>query len=117
MGLMDDLENKAVSSFLGGSNNPLAQSVMQMINSHPGGLSGLVQAFHQNGMSEIVSSWVGTGQNMPVSADQITQVLGNSSMPQQFAAKAGISPQDASAKLAQFLPQIIDHLTPQGKVA
>ena len=46
MGLMDDLGNKAVSSFLGGSNNPLAQSVMQMINSHPGGLSGLAGGLH-----------------------------------------------------------------------
>ena len=117
MGLIDDLENKALNSVLGGSSNPMAASLLQMINNHPGGLSALVQQFHQNGMSEIVSSWVGSGQNMPVSADQITQVLGNSSLLQQFAAKAGISPQDASAKLAQYLPMIVDHLTPQGKVA
>ncbi len=117
MGLMDELENKAISTFLGGSNNPLAQNLMQMVNNHPGGVAGLVQAFHQNGMSEIVSSWVGTGQNLPISAEQIQQVLGNSPMLQQFAAKAGISPQDATAKLAQYLPMIVDHLTPQGKVA
>jgi len=117
MGLMDDLENKALSSVMGGSSNPMVASLLQMVNSHPGGVAGLIQAFHQNGMSEIVSSWVGTGQNMPISADQIQQVLGNNPMLQQFAAKAGISPQDASAKLAQYLPMIVDHLTPQGKVA
>jgi len=117
MGLMDDLENKAISSFLGGGNNPLAQNLLQMVNNHPGGLSGLVQEFHQKGLGEIASSWVSSGQNLPISADQIQQVLGNSPLLQQFAAKAGISPQDASAKLAQYLPQIIDHLTPQGKVA
>jgi uncharacterized protein YidB (DUF937 family) len=117
MGLMDDLENKALSSVLGGSSNPMAASLLQMVNNHPGGVAGLVQSFHQNGMSEIVSLWVGTGQNLPVSADQIQQVLGNSPLLQQFAAKAGISPQDASSKLAQYLPMIVDHLTPQGKVA
>jgi uncharacterized protein YidB (DUF937 family) len=112
---MDDLEGKALSSVMGSS--PLAGSLLQMINSHPGGLSGLVQTFHDKGLGGIASSWVGTGQNLPISADQITQVLGNSALLQQFAAKAGISPQDASAKLAQYLPMIVDHLTPQGKVS
>ena len=116
MGLMDDLENKAISSMLGGSNNPMAACLMQMINNHPGGLSGLMQAFHEKGLGEIASSWVSSGQNLPISEDQIHQVLG-SPMVQQIAASCGISPQDASSKLAQFLPMIVDHLTPQGKVA
>lgn len=120
MGLMDDLAGKAMSSMLGGSgtgsSNPMIACVMQMINNHPGGLSGLVHAFHQNGLGEIASSWVSSGQNMPISADQIQQVLG-SPMVQQFAASCGINPQEAGSKLAEFLPMIVDHLTPQGKVA
>ncbi len=116
MGLIDDMAGKALNSMLGNSSNPMAATVLQMINNHPGGLSGLVQAFHDKGLGEIASSWVSSGQNLPISADQIHQVLG-SSMVQQLAAKAGISPQDAGSKLAEFLPMIVDHLTPQGKVA
>ena len=116
MGLMDDMAGKALSSMLGGSSNPMAATVMQLINSHPGGLPALIQAFHEKGLGEIASSWVSSGQNLPISADQIHQVLG-SSLVQQLAAHAGISPQDAGSKLAEFLPMIVDHLTPQGKVA
>jgi len=71
---------------------------------------------HEKGLGEIASSWVSSGQNLPISEDQIHQMLG-SPMVQQIAASCGISPQDASSKLAQFLPMIVDHLTPQGKVA
>jgi len=116
MSLMGDLEGKAISSLLGNSSNPLAATVMQMINNHPGGLAGLIQTFHEKGLGDLASSWVGSGQNLPISQEQISQVLG-SPIVQQFAAKAGISPEEASAKLAQYLPMIVDHLTPQGKVA
>jgi uncharacterized protein YidB (DUF937 family) len=116
MSLMEDMAGKALNSMLGSSSNPMAANLLQMIHNHPGGLSGLVQEFHDKGLGEIASSWVSSGQNLPISADQIHQVLG-SSMVQQFAAKAGISPQEAGSKLAEFLPMIVDHLTPQGKVA
>jgi YidB-like protein len=91
MGLLDDMENKAVASMLGGSSNPLAGSLLQMINNHPGGLSGLVQSFHDKGLGDVASSWIGSGQNLPISADQIQHVLGSDTV-KQLAAKAGISP-------------------------
>ena len=116
MGLMEDMAGKAIAGMLGGSSNPMLASIMQTINNHPGGLPALIQAFHEKGLGEIASSWVSSGQNLPISQDQIHQVLG-SSLVQQLAAKAGISPQDAGSKLAEFLPLIVDHLTPQGKVA
>lgn len=116
MGLMEEMAGKAITGMLGGSSNPMLASIMQMVNNHPGGLPALIQAFHEKGLGEIASSWVSSGQNLPISQDQIHQVLG-SSLVQQLAAKAGISPQDAGSKLAEFLPLIVDHLTPQGKVA
>src|SRR4029077_17658292 len=58
MGLLDDLENKAVTGMLGGSSNPLATGLLQMINNHPGGVAGLVQSFHEKGLGEVASSWV-----------------------------------------------------------
>ena len=115
MGLLDDMENKAVTSMLGNSSNPLAGSLLQMINNHPGGLSGLVQSFHDKGLGEIASSWIGSGQNLPISADQIQHVLGSDAV-KQMAAKAGISPDIASSSLAAMLPSLIDKLTPNGQM-
>jgi uncharacterized protein YidB (DUF937 family) len=115
MGLLDDLQNKAVTGMLGGSSNPLATGLLQMINNHPGGVAGLVQSFHEKGLGEVASSWVSTGPNLPISANQIQQVLGSEQV-KQLAAKAGISPDVAGSSLAQLLPTLIDKLTPNGQV-
>jgi len=115
MGIFDDLENKAVNSMLGGSSNPLATGLLQMINNQPGGLSGLLQSFHDKGLGSLASSWVGTGQNLPITADQIQHVLGSDPV-KQMAAKAGISPDAAGAALSQLLPTLVDKLTPNGEL-
>lgn len=115
MGLLDDLENKAVSSVTGGGSNPLASQVLQMIQQQRGGLSGLVQSFHDKGLGGVAESWIGNGQNLPISADQIQHVLGSTQV-QALAAKAGISPEVASSQLAQLLPTLVDKLTPNGQV-
>ncbi len=115
MSFLEDMAGKEVSSMLANSSNPLASSVMQMINSQPGGVSGLIQQFHDKGMGGLVSSWVGTGQNLPISADQIQHVLGSEQV-KELAAKAGISPDAVSAHLAQLLPLVVDKLTPNGQV-
>jgi uncharacterized protein YidB (DUF937 family) len=115
MGLLDEMENKAVTSMLGNSSNPLATSLLQMINNQPGGLSGLAQSFHEKGFGGIMSSWVGTGQNLPITADQIQHVLGSEQV-KELAAKAGISPDLASSSLATMLPSLIDKLTPNGQM-
>lgn len=115
MSLFDDLENKAANSMLGGSSNPLATGLLQMINSQPGGLSGLLQSFHEKGLGGVAASWVGTGQNLPISADQLQNVLGSDQV-KQLAAKAGISPDAAGAALTQLLPSLVDRLTPNGQM-
>jgi uncharacterized protein YidB (DUF937 family) len=115
MSFLEDMAGKELSSMLASSSNPLASTVMQVINNQPGGLSGLVQQFHDKGLGSLVSSWVGTGQNLPISADQIQHVLGSEQV-KELAAKAGISPDIASSHLAQLLPMVIDHLTPGGQI-
>jgi uncharacterized protein YidB (DUF937 family) len=115
MSIFDDLENKAVNSMLGGSSNPLATGLLQMINNQPGGLSGLLQSFHDKGLGSLASSWVGTGQNLPITADQIQHVLGSDPV-KQMAARAGISPDAAGAALSQLLPTLVDKLTPNGEM-
>lgn len=115
MSFFEDMEQKAMSGVLGNTSNPLAHSILEMINNHPGGLPGLLQSFHQNGLGGLVNSWVSTGQNQPVSGDQLQNVLGNEQV-QQLAAKLGISPDMAKSKLAEYLPMIVDKLTPNGQV-
>ena len=115
MSLFDDLENKAAGSMLGGSSNPLATGLLHMINNTPGGLSGLLQNFQEKGLGGLASSWVGTGQNLPISADQIQNVLGSDQV-KQLAAKAGITPDIAGSALSQLLPTLVDRLTPNGQM-
>jgi len=113
MGLLDDVVNAASGGQ--GQPNPMVGHVMDMIKNHPGGISGLVQSFHQNGLGGIVSSWIGTGQNQPISGDQVESALGNSQVA-NLAAKAGISPDQAKAALSQILPQLVDKLSPNGQL-
>jgi len=115
MTLMDDVMNKAMATIAGGGSDPMVAGVLEMIQNHPGGLSGLVQAFHDKGLGELISSWTGTGSNLPISADQIHQVLGSQTV-QALAAKAGIPADAAGSSLAQILPSLIDKLTPNGEV-
>ena len=115
MSFLEDMAGKELSSMLSSSSNPMAASVIQMINSQPGGLSGLLQQFHDKGLGGLVTSWVSTGQNLPISADQIQHVLGSEQV-KELAAKAGISPDAAGSHLAEFLPMLIDKLTPNGQV-
>ncbi len=99
-----------------GDNNALLQSVLQLVdNPQNGGLEGIIQSFQQGGLGEIVNSWVSTGQNLPISAEQIQSVLGGASL-SGLAAQRGVSPEQASDNLADMLPQLIDQMTPDGKV-
>lgn len=117
MGLLDELAGKAASLMggSGGGQSDLMGSVMEMLSGQGGGLNGLVQSFQEKGLGDIVSSWISTGPNQAISADQIREGLG-SDMIQNMAAKAGISPDDLSSKLADSLPGIIDGLTPDGTI-
>lgn len=115
MGLLDNLENQAVTSLLGGSSNPLAANILQMIQNQPGGLSGMVQSFHEKGLGGLMSAWVSTGPNPPMTTDQVHQALGSDKV-KELAAAAGISPDIASSAIAQLLPGIVDKLTPNGQV-
>ncbi len=115
MGLLDNLESQGLSSLLGGSSNPLVSGLLQMIQNQPGGLQGLVQTFHDKGLGGVVSSWVSTGPNLPISAEQIHGALGNDAI-NSLAQKAGVAPDMAGSMLAQLLPGFIDKLTPEGKL-
>ncbi|MBT9521038.1 MAG: DUF937 domain-containing protein [Dechloromonas sp.] len=115
MGLFDSV----VGAFAGGQSggdSPLLNVVMQLINNpQTGGLGGLVRSFQQGGLGNIVDSWVSTGQNLPISAEQIQAVLGAGKL-QEIAAQLGVSTEQASGGLADLLPQLVDKLTPNGQL-
>jgi len=92
----------------------MATLVNGLIQKH-GGVQGIVAQLEQQGLGGTARSWIGTGANQPISADQIHQVFGSDTV-KELAAKVGLSPDVLAAKLSQVLPQAIDKLTPAGVV-
>ena len=80
-----------------------------------GGLAALVRSFQGAGLGEQMNSWVGGGQNLPVSPDQIGQAFGADRM-SQMAEHLGLSTGDLGAQLSQMLPHAVDHFTPGGQM-
>ncbi|MBC7940171.1 MAG: DUF937 domain-containing protein [Chitinophagaceae bacterium] len=80
-----------------------------------GGLGGLVERFTRGGLGDVVGSWVGTGSNLPVSSEQIGQVLGPDVLG-QLARQLGLGQDDVAGRLSQMLPQVVDRLTPHGEL-
>lgn len=110
MGLLDNL----MGALGGQSGSGDLAEIVQSLGA-AGGVGGLVDAFQKGGLGEVAQSWVSSGANLPISAEQIQAVLG-SGMVGQFAEKLGVDPQVGAAKLAEMLPGLIDKLTPGGQL-
>jgi uncharacterized protein YidB (DUF937 family) len=117
MGFLDDVIKAGAGKLLDGSGQGgLMEQVLGLINSsETGGLAGLVETFKSKGLGDVMSSWIGTGENQPVSGEAIAHTIGSDKI-QEIAGKLGISGSEASAGLAALLPQVIDKLTPEGKL-
>jgi uncharacterized protein YidB (DUF937 family) len=94
---------------------PIVQEVMNMVKNHEGGLAGLVGKLTQSGLGEQVASWVGMGENKPVEANKLQQALGDNTV-KDIAKKLNIPVEEVSESLAGALPQVVDKLTPNGKI-
>ena len=117
MGLLDSILSAAAGAQKTsdtGDANPLLGALSGLL-AQSGGLQGLASRFSQNGQGDAFSSWVGMGENQPVSTNQIQQALGSDQI-RAIAAKMGVDPNLASQFLAEYLPKIVDKLTPAGKV-
>ena len=114
MGLFDDVAGAVMGKVMGGNQGGMVQVAMEMFNQY-GGLNGVLDKFKQGGLSELAASWVGTGENLPISAEQISSVLGSGAIA-EMAAKFGITPEVLSNQIAQHLPSVIDKMTPNGEV-
>ena len=117
MGFLDEITGGLKDALSKGSGQgSLLDSVKGLLTSaETGGLEGLVQKFKDKGLGDTIASWIGTGENKPISQERIQQVLGTGYI-QQLATKAGLSTDEISKKLAVILPQVIDNLTPNGKL-
>jgi uncharacterized protein YidB (DUF937 family) len=80
-----------------------------------GGLSSLVERFQQNGHGDVINSWIGSGQNRPITPDQLHQALGPDAV-NNLSRMTGVPGQDLVAELSRVLPGIVDKLTPQGRI-
>ncbi|MBJ7456122.1 MAG: DUF937 domain-containing protein [Thermoleophilia bacterium] len=79
------------------------------------GLQGLVEKFQAGGLGDVAASWIGTGDNKAISADQVRGALGDDEV-QRVADEAGVSKDEAASGLAALLPELVDKVTPDGLV-
>jgi len=80
-----------------------------------GGLGGLLDKLQKGGLGDVANSWVGSGQNKPVSPGQLGPALGPDII-KTLAQRSGLSEEEITKQLSQALPGIVDRLTPQGRL-
>jgi len=119
MGLFDTILGGVMNSGSNQGANPLIQMAMQMLTKQDengqSGLASIIGKFQQGGLGEIANSWVSTGENQPVSADQISSILGSVKLG-ELASQFGISTDDVAGGLSKVLPDLVNQATPNGEV-
>jgi uncharacterized protein YidB (DUF937 family) len=116
MGIFDEVLAMAEGGAQQGQHPGALPAILDYVNSpQVGGIAGLQKMFQQGGLGNIMSSWVGNGQNLPISADQLQTVLHSGAL-QQVAQKAGIDPTQLTGMMSSLLPHLVDKLTPNGQV-
>ena len=119
MGLLDGI----LGSMMGGNaasgqqaqgQSPLIMMALQMLQQN-GGIEGVLAKLQQGGLGAQAQSWIGTGQNMPISADALSKIFGHGQLG-QLAQQCGIPVDQAASGLAQALPNVVDQMTPTGQI-
>ena len=114
MGFLDSISGAVLGKVMSGQQGGMAQIAMEMFNQN-GGIGGVLDKFKAGGLGDAAASWVGKGENIPISAEQISSVLGDGAIA-DMAAKFGLNSETLSAKIAEYLPAVVDKLTPDGEV-
>ena len=115
MGLLDSILGAVTGKTDSSGGAAQLIGVLGGLLAQSGGLQGLANKFAQSGQGNAFQSWVGMGENQPISSNQIQNALGSEQV-NALAAKMGVDPTQASSFLAEYLPKIVDKLTPEGKV-
>lgn len=90
------------------------ESLQRMIRSS-GGLQGITSKLSSNGLGQQVQSWVGHGQNQPVSGSHVQQAVDPQAL-HEMSRQSGMTPEETSEHVAKALPDAVDHATPEGKM-
>ena len=125
MGMLDSVIGNLMGGAAGGASSPIGGILSGLLGGGQtggmgntgmaGGLGGLVSQFEQAGLGHIAQSWVGNGQNQPVSPQQLQNVFGQSQV-ESMASQAGMQPGDFLSQLSQHLPGVVHGITPNGRL-
>jgi hypothetical protein len=116
--MLGNILGSVASSILNNSGNgqSTAMQLIQALLQSQGGIEGIIKRFQESGLEGILKSWISTDEeNQPISANQVVEVVGQENM-SQAAEKVGVSELDASNLLAEYLPKMVDMLTPNGQL-
>lgn len=118
MGILDELTKNLGAAApgaqsAGGGQGALMQALMGLLGS--GGLQQLIASFQQNGLGDVIGSWISTGANKPVTPDQVGQALGADQLG-RLAQQTGLDVGSLTGQLSTLLPSVVDKLTPDGNV-
>ena len=119
MGLLDGLINNMMGRMQGigqpaQGGSPWLQIALQLLQ-QSGGIEGLLAKFTQRGYGQQAQSWISPGQNQPITPDILTQIFGRGQL-SEIAQQNGMSEQEAAGGLAQALPEVVDEMTPHGRI-
>jgi uncharacterized protein YidB (DUF937 family) len=122
MALLDDVLAQAGGVADVCRKNPaLVAAAVSLLSSRQGslgpqdGLGGLIGAFQNQGMGDVMSSWISTGANKSITPAQLESVLGRDTL-SQFGRQAGVGGGEAGSVLAALLPSLINGVTPKGEL-
>lgn len=113
MGFLDDVKSKFSPAQGQGQEGGLTS--LSKFLSENGGLQGLTSKLSNSGLGQQVHSWVGTGENRPVTGSEVQHAVDPQSL-EQLAQQTGTTPEQASENVAKVLPQMVNEATPDGKV-
>lgn len=119
MGLLDSAMNilHGNQSGMMDSGTRLLQTALSLLadNGQTGGLQGLVERFKEAGLGNVIQSWIGTGENVPITNEQLRQVLDKGQL-QQMSEETGLNENEVTHQLSGVLPGLVDKLTPAGHI-
>ncbi len=114
-GLQDPRQQGGGMGGMGGMGTAAVVGIVLQLLQRNGGLNGLLQQMQRSGLGSQGQSWVGTGQNQPISPDMLSQIFGQGQM-QDIARQLGMPHDQAASTVAQALPHVVDRMTPTGSI-
>jgi len=100
---------------VGTDDSQLSEALSSILTNADGNLdlSNILSSLQDGNIGEIVSSWIGSGENAPIDSDSVANIIGSDKV-EEFASKLGVDMDTAKEALASVLPEVVDKATPDG---